>query len=396
MAGRAGHKCSYPECGRGTSGPGVSTSEVAITGDAAHIYSAADRGPRGRGGLSISELTDVKNGIWLCAEHHRLIDLNRGDRFPPETLNGYKDRHERRIAKEQGYLPFREVEEIYISCSSVFADDTVLRLSKVMLIVGSNGTGKTFLFRLLNSLSNEPRSKLGSLFREEENLSYSIRLSNPEHQVRFSGVGNQVTLSLDGAAVPFNPLTVAIFFEEERTRLQPLENFLRSKRSKLDSEPPDDLLLLSEYWEIEPDLVRKLVAKAGTFVEHAFNNPRFEVAMGVSRLLVNDKRWRPDASIHKISGGMLEMLSLDVAIAYAMHMSEHHPTMLLLNTGFLHLDHNHMGRYVDFLLSNEVKFQTLIATCSFNPEYRKIPWEIVHIRRVGGKSIVELEQAGEF
>jgi hypothetical protein len=392
LAGRAGYRCSFPGCARITIGPGALSDDVASTGVASHIYSAANHGPRGTGGFSSIKRSEIENGVWLCAEHARLIDLNRGDLYSPGTLRRYKYLHEARVAMAQGHRPFGVVEELLVFRSRVFVDDTILRLSKVMLIVGDNATGKIFIFRLLNSLSQEFRSQLGSLFTKDENLSYSIRLRNPEpHQVTVEGIGAQITALLDGIVVPFIPLTVDIFFQEQRTRFRPLEAFLKHKRSEFqgDFDPLDDLLLLSEYWQMEPELVRKLVAKAGTFVEHAFDNPRFVEDKGVNRLLVNDKRWRPDAPIHKISGGMLEMLSLDVAIAHALLMSEHLPTMMLLNAPLLHLDYGHMGLYVDFLLSNEVKFQTLIATPEPRWAIPDLPWEIVHLRKVGGKCVLE-------
>src|ERR1017187_9062507 len=90
VAERSAFRCSFPECDRTTIGPGSTTNEAASNGVAAHIFSAAAGGPRGRGGLSSEQLRSPTNAIWLCADHARLVDTNRGTKFPPATLQSYK------------------------------------------------------------------------------------------------------------------------------------------------------------------------------------------------------------------------------------------------------------------------------------------------------------------
>lgn len=391
LAGRAGYRCSFPDCGKPTIGPGASNSEISTSGVASHIYSAAETGPRGVGGLSLKERSDPENGIWLCAEHARLIDANRGDRYTPGTLRRYKYLHESRVDMEHGHRPLAWLEELVINRSDVFIDGATLKLGKVMLIEGENGSGKTLIFRLLNSLSSEMRFNLDSLANPNEELSYSLRLRNPEPQeLRVDCAGGQTTVLLNDRVAPFVPFTVETFFQERRTNFRSLESFLSRKRRIYngDFEELDDLALLSEYWQISPDIVRKLVSRAGTIVDHAFSDARFVEIGGVNRLLVNDKRWKPDAPIHKISGGMLEMLSLDVSIAQAIFLAEHFPTVLLLHAALLHLSPNNLKRYADFLTSQAVKFQTLIETPSPSWVDVDFPWEVVRLKRDRGKTFV--------
>ena len=90
VAGRVGYRCSIPSCGRVTIGPNSLPRRVANTGRAAHIFSAAERGPRGHGGLTAEQLRSESNAIWLCAEHADLVDKNRGESYPPALLLSYK------------------------------------------------------------------------------------------------------------------------------------------------------------------------------------------------------------------------------------------------------------------------------------------------------------------
>ena len=81
---RAGSHCSLPTCGQIAMGPSGQTQHSANIGVAAHIFSASPKGPRGQGGLSDKELALPENGIWLCANHARLIDVNKGNAYPAE------------------------------------------------------------------------------------------------------------------------------------------------------------------------------------------------------------------------------------------------------------------------------------------------------------------------
>src|SRR5271154_5864971 len=81
VALRAGLQCSYPTCNTRTSGPGANSDEISNSGTAAHIFSAASGGPRGRGGLTPDELKHPDNAIWLCRNHGTIVDNNRGKQF---------------------------------------------------------------------------------------------------------------------------------------------------------------------------------------------------------------------------------------------------------------------------------------------------------------------------
>ena len=86
LAGRAGYECSHPECEVITIGPGDKNDQISSIGEAAHIYSASVNGPRGQNGLLEEDLRSVSNGIWLCKNHARLVDVNSGEGFTASEL----------------------------------------------------------------------------------------------------------------------------------------------------------------------------------------------------------------------------------------------------------------------------------------------------------------------
>lgn len=156
IASRSGYRCNYPDCNVTTIGPGASAIETASIGTAAHIYSASSRGPRSDGGLSEEELISVNNGIWLCENHGKLIDTNRGKLYPPNILLSYKNYHEAKIAKNiQGVsFPVGWIEEFKVNNSPIFSKDQFVRFARLTLVMGKNATGKSALCNWLTGFSN--------------------------------------------------------------------------------------------------------------------------------------------------------------------------------------------------------------------------------------------------
>lgn len=68
--------CSKPDCGKPTIGPNSEKNKATNTGVAAHICAAASEGPRYDATMTKEERADISNGIWLCSDCARLIDVD--------------------------------------------------------------------------------------------------------------------------------------------------------------------------------------------------------------------------------------------------------------------------------------------------------------------------------
>jgi hypothetical protein len=126
LADRGGYRCSVPNCGRLTIGPGQGSDETASIGVAAHIYSAAPGGPRGRGGKSDAELASIENGFWSCATHGREIDTNQDRAYSAEELVSWKRLREEQAGSERSELNISSpgwLDRITISESPYFGRD---------------------------------------------------------------------------------------------------------------------------------------------------------------------------------------------------------------------------------------------------------------------------------
>lgn len=83
-----GGHCSNPDC-RAITGmfmPGKAIS----TGDAAHIVAEKRGGARGNLDLTDEERAQASNGIWLCANCHRTVDVLHPNLYSVEILRAWK------------------------------------------------------------------------------------------------------------------------------------------------------------------------------------------------------------------------------------------------------------------------------------------------------------------
>jgi predicted restriction endonuclease len=95
LAQRAGYMCSL--CGKLTIGPSSESDEsVTLLGDAAHIASAETKGRRHDERMLSKDRKDINNGIWLCKNHHKLVDSDETE-YSTAFLHTIKKNHEVKI-----------------------------------------------------------------------------------------------------------------------------------------------------------------------------------------------------------------------------------------------------------------------------------------------------------
>jgi hypothetical protein len=110
LANRVAHRCSNPECGAVTSGPGTGPDVSINVGVAAHITAASPGGARYDATLTSEERAAASNGIWTCQTCGKLIDSDAVG-YPVELLRRWKaeaeDRAERMLRAGVGSLSDR-------------------------------------------------------------------------------------------------------------------------------------------------------------------------------------------------------------------------------------------------------------------------------------------------
>lgn len=174
VAMRAGYRCSFPDCGRLTIGPGTGANDYSNTGSASHIYGASEQGPRGAGGHSHAERSSIENAIWLCAQHSRVVDANEGEGFPPALLRSFKEEHEARVAAEHAGLPYYWIAGLEVG--SAKTGPTILLLDLPVLHLDHNNLSLYVSFFLSQAAAFQVvfTSPEVSLVKSSASLGWSI------------------------------------------------------------------------------------------------------------------------------------------------------------------------------------------------------------------------------
>lgn len=379
IAARAGYRCSIPTCHIGTLGPGSLPDQIASTGTAAHIYGASKKGPRGTGLLTEAELMGPQNGIWLCANHGRLIDTNQGEQYPPSLLQSYKALHEARIAREQGgiHLPFGWVQEITITRSPIMKPGQSLRLGKVTLIRGNNGTGKTAITNWLMGASDHlPLMPWLCDASSAQHLCCELTFFTPDQQV----------LRIEGGSEG-----VHYFLNDKPSAVPPaIIRFLRLRETTPNSDNHDDLSRLSDQLGVDKVLVGNVLSKLGSSTKGAVSAARLERTNGEVRLVLDVRGTVKGLNFNQLSNGEKALVAIDIAIALAQSYATFWPTILIIDQGHP-LDHKLLQMYVDYLASPDHSFQTVMILPTNDIGIKWTGWEVVEM--TGKPPHVRLDQS---
>jgi len=108
LAKRAGQVCSSPECRRPTSGPHSDEAKAINLGEAAHIRAARQGQARYDANMTDEQRGAISNGIWLCKECARRIDIDEA-KYPVALLVEWKSMHEKWVSDGKPEKAGREV-----------------------------------------------------------------------------------------------------------------------------------------------------------------------------------------------------------------------------------------------------------------------------------------------
>jgi hypothetical protein len=228
IAERAGYRCSKPDCRRPTLGPGPGPADVACIGVACHIYPAQPGGPRGGSGLPVEELQAASNGIWLCADHARLIDANQGRGYPPGLLRAWRQLHETYLTQEMRGLtaPRGLITEITVHQGPGALTARSIPLSVLNLITGYNNIGKSTVLDLLASPAGHGAARERHWHGE---LAADIQWFDPQpHALQLRARDGQLGFRQDGTPLPFLPAPYRpVYLKIPRCRIMRLHDWAR-------------------------------------------------------------------------------------------------------------------------------------------------------------------------
>jgi hypothetical protein len=367
IAGRAGYRCSFPGCGRVTIGPGVKSDQIESTGVAAHIFPASPRGPRNVSGLCESERNSPENGIWLCAEHGRLVDPNDGEKYPAVLLQNYKALHESNIAREKGGVFSRLgwFQELTLHESPIFPKKIKLRFGKVTLLIGGNFAGKTALSEWLASIGDP--SILSFWMRPDSPIRLDVEVVyfNPAQQSARLQIGTDgsVTYFSQQKEFPFQPSPLRFVMVREPGRL--LRNVNVSEL--------DDIQLICSELNVDALTVRSLFPYVDKLGSGSVRNLRIEKGEEKLEVKADLEGTRAGLSYRALSHSGQTRILVELAITMARFSAEHIPALLLLE-GLWRFDSSWFQRYCDYLSEANRLFQTVIILPEERYDISRLRW----------------------
>ncbi|MCV2370006.1 hypothetical protein [Roseateles oligotrophus] len=98
---RAGNHCSKPDCCCVTTGPNEEQKKSTSIGVASHIKARSPGGPRFDPNQTPEQRRSIENGIWLCQNHAREIDVNP-DAYGSELLFRWRSAREAWATEQLG------------------------------------------------------------------------------------------------------------------------------------------------------------------------------------------------------------------------------------------------------------------------------------------------------
>ena len=211
IASRSGYRCSFPGCNKTLIGPGKMNNEIISIGECAHIYSAEKYGPRGNGSLTAEQIKSPENGIFLCRNHHKIIDANDGNKYSADILSEFKGRHESMISREIGDYPLTVnwISSISIESSDFFINKLKIRLGKVTHIYGDNMAGKTAVCDLFYEIIS--RKILHERIKEKNTIDLIIQSDN-EHKITCVRSNNSIDYYDNNEHLPILPFSIEIIY----------------------------------------------------------------------------------------------------------------------------------------------------------------------------------------
>lgn len=350
IARRAGFKCSFPGCNKTLVGPGVENDKYITIGECAHIFSAVPKGPRTDGGLTAAELKRPENGIYLCRNHHKIVDIKAKDnKYTSDLLTRYKSRHEFLISAELGEYtyPLNWINHLKIE-GTVFKKPIELNLGKVTLLTGNNGTGKSTIIEIMHSIFQQkiyPRWD-----RQSVNFKAEVHLDNPVLS-NFAAVieDNQLFFNVGNTKQPFVPYDFFVLC---------LNGEAKKRR--------DNLKAIAENLGLERSFVKSMLNTSA--IKHGLRTKKIEIEevrtkpYPVDNLKVDIGRGHMH-SLNAYSSTEYSSVIFDIAISFAKEISKFKSVLFLIDwnptNSFADLN---IKQYLDYLQSSQCHFQTIFVS----------------------------------
>lgn len=388
LALRAGYQCSI--CGQLTVGPSEESERaVNLTGEAAHICSAASGGRRYNRNQTPEQGAGIDNGIWLCSYHADLVDGDEST-FTVEELRSWKERHEDKVFyKQQGIRVERGlIVEIDLSNFGEITNNVNLKFSDHNLIVGGNGVGKTLICQMIGALTDKKHLKRWYKRRSDDSNSYCciqfFRNERSKFTIAISS-RNEISYSFNDAVIP---LLIAPFYvfhlEMDMYRFRDKINRERDEKNEMPLDENDLLTWLALYFGLSTQEFCNVVESMKKEKKFFINDIRVNEE---EKIIEVKYRTRSNDGFHPFwnySDGEQQRIVLEIALKIATYYARFQTTILLLeNSSIGIIDQTGLNKLLDIIRQEELGFQFFFTSFHAPGYFEAAGYTIYQLKKTG-------------
>ncbi|MBU4556116.1 MAG: hypothetical protein KJ747_04530 [Actinobacteria bacterium] len=322
--------------------------------------------------MSGAQLRDLSNAIWLCQSCSRIVDANRGDKYPPAVLLGYRDLREFKTSCEMGDVSDLQgwFDEIVVG-GAMLSGESSIRLGKATVFRGRNDSGKTMVCDWI--AGTQSRERLARWRDSEPPPHLVLRML---HRAGVSELGvavreGTIVYTLDGASAPLNPLDYRIVY-------------LRSTATSMEETALDRIAhAVGIDYDTAAGLSSVIAQNPGSFVTGArVEGDDLHVGLSGNGDMLPFSR---------LSGGESWLVTIEFALALAVAEALYRPTLLVIDNAVGSLDRVATERLVARLSTPEFRFQTIVvATDQESPFFG---WQLYDFGGTRGTIVPAYENA---
>lgn len=311
----------------------------------------------------IAAIIGIVTGIWFLWEkisrkpHEHKIDTSKDSSLsetPQESLI---------------------ISRIELEKTPLFNDAEVLYLSKITVLIGNNGVGKTAVCEWLSGLEGvknlkrwiNPSNSLPII------LSIVFKKNQIDHILRLKFTGNALAFNLDGNDVPANPYPFRFIFAAEK----------RFSRDRM-----DDADILAKYLDIDKVTLQNYASRVGSSFYCTVRSIKFVNEGSKTNVYVDIEGTLHDVRFGALSGSEKGRVIIELAIAIAQFLSSTVPVILVIERNSFSLDRVWAQKYADWILKKDFNFQTLITSIPLENDVDWTKFEVAEF--IGNRPCVKI------
>ena len=260
------------------------------------------------------------------------------------------------------------VKQITLEKTPLFVENTIVDFTHVTALTGKNGVGKTAICEWVSGL--ESRENLGRWRYPNKHLPiiYSVKckFKGEEISVRLRIEDNKISYFIDGTEVP---------------EIQPSCKFIFIKDVRFDWSKVDELTALANLLSMEREVINEYIKRVGKSFYCTIQSVESFEEDSETNVYVTMDGVHPRIRLSALSQSEVGRVVLEVAFAVAQYLSKTTPVVVVVEHGFAILDKHWMQKYIDWITSQSLGFQTIFVMVPILP---KVDWSKCKVNELWG------------